>query len=204
MKISAANTHKVKSFWSAIKADESQNECMKSRIQKLDNKLQQMLLWSNICTLLACVQTVFTVARIYSVLKGKYPILLVSTLVIIVLLFAVFLYFKWRNIAYKEAGFKKASKTYLNYHIIKLNGQRKLISGYLLVYALILILSGVFFWQGIHDGLTLLFKATAPLSLIIYGLGFYFMVDFTRQKYKLELLEVQVDRLGFMETVVQN
>ena len=204
MKISAANAHKVKSIWSATKADENQNENMKSRIQKLDSKLQQMLLWSNICTLLACVQTVFTVARIYSSLKGKYPILLVSTLVIIVLLFAVFLYFKWRNIAYKEVGFKKASKTYLNYHIVKLNGQLKLISGYLLVYALILILSGVFFWQGIYDGLTLLFKATAPLSFVIYGLGFYFMVNFTRQKHKLELLEAQVDRLGFMEKVVQN
>jgi hypothetical protein len=123
MKISATNAHKVKSIRSATKADESQNESMKYRIQQLDNKLQQMLLWSNICTLLACVQTVFTVAHIYSSLKGKYPILLVSTLIIIVLLFAVFLYFKWRNIAYKYAGFKKASKTYLNYHIIKLNGQ---------------------------------------------------------------------------------
>lgn len=204
MKISAANTHKIKSIWSAAKADESQNENMKSKIQELDGKLQQMLLWSNVCTLLACVQTVFTVARIYSNFKGKYPILLVSTLIIIVLLFAVFLYFKWRNIAYKEAGFKKASKTYLNYHIIKLNGQRKLISGYLLVYALILILSGVFFWQGIHDGLTMLFKATAPLSFVIYGLGFYFIINFTRQKYKLELLEAQIDRLGFMEKVVQN
>ncbi|NHA02826.1 hypothetical protein G7092_03420 [Mucilaginibacter sp. HC2] len=204
MKISATNTHKIKRVWLATKADESKNENMESRIQKLDSKLQQMLLWSNVCTLLACVQTVFTVARIYSNFKGKYPILLVLTLVIIVLLFAVFLYFKWKNIAYKDTGFTKASKIHLNYYIIKLNGQCKQISGYLLIYALTLILSGFFFWRGIYDGLTLLFKATALLSFVIYGLGFYFMINFTKQKNKLKLLEAQVNPLGFMENVVQN
>lgn len=204
MKTSAVNTHQVKSFWSATKADESQNESMKSRIQKLDSKLQQMLVWSNICTLLACIQLIFTIARIYGSFTGKHPVLLASTLVTIILLFAVFLYFKWKEIAYKNEDFKKASKTYLNYHITKLNGQRKLISGYLLAYFLIIVVSGVFFCQDIHNGLTLLFKSTAPVSLVIYGLGFYFMTNFGRQKRKLEMLEKQVDQLGIMEKVVQN
>jgi preprotein translocase subunit YajC len=204
MKISAQNTHQVKSLWSAAKADEGQNESLKSRILKLDDKLQQMLLWSNICTLLACVQMVFTIARIYSGFTGKHPVLLVSTLVIIVLLFAIFLYFKWKSIAHKDGGFKKASKTHLNYQITKLNGQRKLLSGYLMAYSVVHIISGVFFWQGIHDGLTVLFKSTAPVNLIIYGLGFYFMVNFTGQKRKLEILEKRVDQLNVMEKVVQN
>lgn len=204
MKISATTTHKVKSFWSATKADESQNESMKSRIQKLDGKLQQMLLWSNIFTLFACIQMIFTIARIYGNFTGKHPVLLGATLAAIILLFAVFLYFKWRSIAYKNDDFKKASKTYLNYHITKLNGQRKLISGYLLAYFLIIVVSGVFFCQDIHNGLTLLFKSTAPVSLVIYGLGFYFMNNFGRQKRKLEILEKQIDQLGIMEKVVQN
>lgn len=204
MKISATNIHKAKSFWSAAKADENQNESMRSRIHELDNKLQQMLLWSNICTLVACIQMVFTVARIYSSFAGKHPVLLASTLVIIVLLFAVFLYFKWKSIAYKNDDLTKASKTYLNYHIIKLDGQLKLISGYLLAYFFIIVVSGIFFCQDIHNGLTLLFKSTAPVSLVIYGLGVYFMTNFGRQKQKLEILEKQVDQLGIMEKVVQN
>lgn len=204
MKISADNSHQVKSLWSTTKADEGLNESLKSRILKLDNKLQQMLLWSNICTLLACIQMVFTIARIYSGFTGKHPMLLVSTLVIIVLLFAIFLYFKWKSIAYKDGGFKKAGKTHLNYQITKLNGQCKLLSGYLLAYSLVIIISGLFFWQGIHDGLTLLFKSTAPVNLVIYGLGFYFMVNFTGQKRKLEILEKRVDQLNVMEKVVQN
>jgi hypothetical protein len=204
MKTSADNTHQFKSLWSAAKADEGQNESLKSRILKLDDKLQQMLLLSNICTLFACIQMVFTIARIYSTFTGKHPVLLASTLVIIVLLFAVFLYFKWKSIAYKDGGFKKASKTHLNYQITKLNGQRKLLSGYLLAYSLVIIISGVFFWQGIHDGLTVLFKSTAPINLIIYGLGFYFMVNFTGKKRKLEILEKQVDQLSIIEEVVQN
>jgi hypothetical protein len=204
MKIFTTNTYKVKSFWSAVKADESQNENMKSKIHELDNKLQQMLLWSNTCTLLACIQMVFTVARIYSSFTGKHPILLISTLVVIILLFAAFLYFKWKSIAYKHNDLKKASKTYLNYHINKLNGQRKLISGYLLVYFVIIAVSGIFFCQDIHNGLTLLFKSTAPVMLVIYGLGFYFMTNFGRQKQKLEILEKQVDWLSKAERVVQN
>lgn len=204
MKISATNIHKAKSFWSAAKADENQNESMRSRIHELDNKLQQMLLWSNICTLVACIQMVFTVARIYGSFTGKHPVLLASTLVIIVLLFAVFLYFKWKSIAYKNDDLTKASKTYLNYHIIKLDGQLKLISGYLLAYFFIIVVSGIFFCQDIHNGLTLLFKSTAPVSLVIYGLGVYFMTNFGRQKQKLEILEKQVDQLGIMEKVVQN
>jgi hypothetical protein len=195
MKISVDTPHNVKSLWSAAKTDESQNERIKSRILKLDNILQQMLLWSSVSTLLACIQMTFTVARIYSTFTGKHPVLLASTLVIIILLFAIFFYFKWKSIACKSDGFKKASETLLNYRITKLNGERKLVSVFLLAYVLILTLLGVSFWQGFRDGLTPLFKATAPVSLITYGLGFYFMMNFTRQRCKLEILEKQVFRL---------
>lgn len=43
MKISATNKHKVKSIWLAAKADESQNENMKSRIQELAGLLFPMM-----------------------------------------------------------------------------------------------------------------------------------------------------------------
>ena len=198
MKTSTDNNHKIKSLWPVAKLDEGQNESIKSRILKLDDKLRQMLLWSNICTLLACIQMVFTVARIYSTFTGKHPVFLALTLVITILLFAVFLYFKWKTIAYEGNGLKKASKTRLYYQVAKLNGQRKLLSGYLLAYSLAIIILGVFFWQGIHDGLTLLFKSTAPLNLIVYCLGFNLMMNFTRQMCKLEILEKKADQLGFM------
>jgi hypothetical protein len=204
MKISTDNNHKIKGLWSAAKLDEGRDESIRSRILKLDDKLQQMLLWSNICTLFACIQMVFTVARIYSTFTGKHPLLLALTLVIIILLFVVFLYFKWKDMSYNDGGLKKAGKAYLDYQVIKLNYQHKLLSGYLLAYSLAIIILGVCFWQGFHDGLTHLFKSTAPVNLIIYGLGFYFMVNFARQKCKLEILEKKAGELGFMEVRVQN
>ncbi|MDB5087624.1 MAG: hypothetical protein JWR09_1618 [Mucilaginibacter sp.] len=204
MKIFTDNNHKIKSFWPVVKLDEGRNESIRSRILKLDDKLQKMILLSNICTLLACIQMVFTVARIYSTFTGKHPVLLALTLVIILLLFAVFLYFKWKDITYNDDDFKKAGKTHLNYQVIKLNYQHKLLSGYLLAYSLIIIILGVCFWQGFHDGLTHLFKSTAPVNLVIYGLGFYFMMNFARQKCKLEILEKQAGQLGFMELRGQN
>jgi cell division protein FtsL len=204
MKIMSNNTSKIKSLWSAVKDDEDQNEGLKSKILKLDDKLQQMLLWSNICTLWACILLIITIAKIYGNLTGKHPVLLACSLILITALLGMFLYAVWKSIAYKNLGFKKASKTYLNYQINKLSGQRKLISGYLLVYAIILTISSVFFYRDISNGLTVLFKATAPVSVIIYALGFYFMIAFTRQKRKLELLEKQVNHISFMEKVNQN
>jgi len=168
---------------------------LKSKILSLDNKLQQILLWSNICTLLACVETVFTIARIYSCLSGKHPALLVLTLTIIILLFAIYLYFKWKDSAAKNSD-SVQKPINLNYQIGELNSQRKLISNYLLVYSLAIIITGMFFWQGIHDGLTPLFKSIAPLNFLIYSTGFYFMTQAARQKYKLEVLTKQIDRLA--------
>jgi hypothetical protein len=170
---------------------------LKSQILTLDNKLQQILLWSNICTLLACVQTVFTIARIYNCLSGKYPGLLALTLVVIILLFAIYLYFKWKDVAFKDAdSLQKASRINLNYQFNELNGQCKVTSDYLVVYSLAIVISGMFFWQDLHDGLTLQFKSTAPLNFLIYGIGFCFMIKAAKQKYKLEILEKQVDRLA--------
>ena len=204
MKTSIYNNHIIKSLWPIAKLNEGRNESIRSRILKLDDKLQQMQLWSSICTLFACIQMVFTVARIYSTFSGKHPVLLALTLVVIILLFAVFLYFKWKDVAYNDGGLKKAGKAYLNYQVIKLNCQRRLLSGYLIAYSLAIIILGVCFWQGFHDGLTHLFKSTAPVNLVIYGLGFYFMMNFARQKGKLEILEKQAGQLGFMEVRGQN
>lgn len=187
MNTSIDNNRKIKGPWPAAKLNEGQNDCIKSRILKLDYRLQQMLLWSNICTLLACIQVVFTVARIYSTFTGKPPVLLASTLVIIILLFAVFLYFRWKNIVYKDG----AGTAHLKYQLIKLNCQRRQLSGYLLAYSLVIMISAVCFWQGFHDGLTHLFKSIAPVNLVIYCLGFYFMMNFARQKNKLEILKKQ-------------
>jgi len=199
MKTAIDNNHKIKSLWPVTKLNKSQSESITSRILKLDSKLQQMLLWSNICTLLACIQMVFTVARIYSTFKGKHPVLLALTLVTIILLFAVFLYFKWKEIRYNDAGFKKVGRARLNYQITKLNCQHKILSGYLLAYSVVIITLGICFWQGFHDGLTNLFKSTVPISLVFYGLGFYFMMSFARQRSKLEILEKQADQSGFIE-----
>jgi hypothetical protein len=198
------NTDPVKSMWAVAKADEDSNRNLKSKIIKLDDKLQQMLLWSNICILWACIILIFTIAKIYKSFTGNHPVLMTCTLTLIAVFFAVFMFFVWKNIKYKNAGFKKASKTYLHYQVRTLSGQLRLISGYLIIYALIILVAGMFFYQDINNGLSLLFKTTAPTSIIIYSIGFYFIISFNRQLKRLKLLEQQVDAISFMEKVVQN
>jgi glucan phosphoethanolaminetransferase (alkaline phosphatase superfamily) len=197
MKVNVDNKHKLKGHEVAAGLNTNPNKSLKSKILNLDNKLQQILLWSNICTLLACVQTVFTIARIYSCLSGKYPGLLALALIVIILLFAVYLYFKWKDVAFKDNGdLQKASGINLNYQFNELNGQRKLIANYLLIYSIAIIVSGLFFWQDINHGLSLLFKSIVPFNFLIYSIGFYFMMNAAKQKCKLEILEKQVDRLA--------
>jgi len=52
-----------------------------------------------------------------------------------------------------------------------------------------------FFFIDIKGGLGFLLKITAPVSIITYVLGLYFIANFTKQMKSLELAHRQINQL---------
>ncbi|AYL94578.1 hypothetical protein HYN43_004360 [Mucilaginibacter celer] len=185
--------HHLRPFWPEKEADANARKSVKNRIEALDDKLQRMLLWSNILTLCACIQVIFTISRLYGSLTGGHPVLLAATLILIMIMLALYLFFVWRGIVYRDTGSTDIRISYLQYRIQKITGQVKLMAGYLSVYSVVIVISGIFFYVDINNGLTILFKTTAPVTMLMYLLGFYFITGFVKQKRKLSAIKKQLD-----------
>jgi hypothetical protein len=188
-----------KSFLALMDAEEHDVEDIKEEIKKQDGKIQQMLLWSNISAVWSYLILVLVIVRFYGSLLGKHSILLFGSLFIMYILLAIYMYVVWKGTAYQKIYVKKKSEAYLEHHMKKLSGQCKIISVYLIIYAVLLIISSAFFYMDINNGITLLFKITAPLNLITYIAGIYFIIAFTVQKRKLDILNKQFDKIELMK-----
>jgi hypothetical protein len=186
-----------------LKDDRIQDKDLKAKIQLLDDKVQQMLLWSTICSVWSYLVLIMVIIRIYGSFNGKHPVLLMSTMISMYVLMGLLIFFAWKGITCKRSHFSVASKTYILYQINKLSGQRKLISFHLLEYALLLGVASIFFFLDVKNGLSFLLKLTAPVSMITYVLGIYFIINFTRQMKKLELINRQINYL-FMKDISKN
>jgi hypothetical protein len=179
-----------------LEDDVLKDEAFKAKIQQLDNKVQQMLLWSTICSVWSYLVLIVVIARIYASFHGKHPALLIGSLVFMYILMGTLIWFAWKSMTYKRSNFYAASKSHLKYQVSKLCGQRKLVSYYLLEYGLLLGISSMFFFADFQHGLSLLLKLTAPVSILTYVIGIYFIVNFTRQMKKLELIERQLNHIS--------
>ena len=186
-----------------LEDDVLKDEEFKAKIQQLDNKVQQMLLWSTICSVWSYLVLIVVIVRIYASFHGKHPVLLIGSLVFMYILMGILIWFAWKSMTYKRSNFYTASKSHLKYQVSKLSGQRKLVSYYLLEYGLLLGISSMFFFADFQHGLSLLLKLTAPVSILTYVIGIYFIVNFTRQMKKLELIERQLNHI-FMANISKN
>ena len=178
-----------------FKEDIVEDDELKLKLKIIDDKVEKMLLWSTLCSVWSYLILIVTIGRIYSGFKGEHTILLVSSMVCMYLLMGVLIYFVWKGMTYQRSYFYYASKTYLKYQLNKLSAQRKLISLYLLEYALLLSVASIFFFIDIKHGLGFLLKITAPVSIITYVLGLYFISNFTKQMKRLELVHRQINHL---------
>jgi len=186
-----------------LEDDVLKDEEFKAKIQQLDNKVQQMLLWSTICSVWSYLVLIVVIARTYASFHGKHPALLIGSLVSIYILMGILIWFAWKGMTYKRSRFYATSKSHLKYQVSKLSGQRKLVSYYLLEYGLLIGISSVFFFADFQHGLSLLLRLTAPVSILTYVIGIYFIVNFTRQMKKLELIERQLNHI-FMANISKN
>jgi hypothetical protein len=178
-----------------LKGDIIKNEDFKIKVQRLDNKVQKMLLWSTLCAVWSYLVLIIVIARIYSSFHGKHQALLIASLIFMYLLMGILIWFVWKSINYKRSHFYAASKSHIRYQLDKLTGQRKLITCYMTEYSVILLVSSAFFLLDFEHGMSALLKITAPVSIMTYTLGIYFLANFTKQMKKLKLIEKQIDQV---------
>ncbi|WP_428329336.1 hypothetical protein [Mucilaginibacter sp.] len=176
-----------------LKDDIIKDEGFKEKIRVLDGRVHKMLLWSTLSSVWSYLILIVTIGRIYASFNGKHTLLLFGCMLIMYLGIGVLIYLVWKGMSYNRSYFYFASKTYLKYQIQKISGQRKLISCYLLEYFLLLAVAGGFFYMDIKNGLSSLLTLTAPVSLITYGIGIYFIAVFTMQIRKLNFLHQKIN-----------
>jgi hypothetical protein len=189
------------SLLALLHAEEHEVEDIKGEIKKQDVKIQQMLLWSNISAGWSYLILVLVVVRFYGSSLSKPSVLLFGSLFVMYILLAIYMYVVWKGTAYQKVYLKKKSEAYLEHHMKKLSGQCKIISVYLIIYAVLLIVSSAFFYIDINNGITQLFKITAPLNLVTYVVGIYFIITFTVQKRKLDVLNKQFDKIELLKKI---
>jgi hypothetical protein len=186
-----------------LKDDVLRDEALQSKIKELDHKAQQLLLWSTLCSLFSYLVLIVVIARIYLNYKGQHPVLLTLTLLFMYAAMAILIFATWKSIANHRRNFFSAAKSHIKYQISKLSGQRKLMGYYLLEYSALIGISCCFFFSGIEHGMPLLIRLTAPVSIMTYILGFYFMASFTKQIKKLQEAEKQADK-EFFDNINRN
>ncbi|MDB5086020.1 MAG: hypothetical protein JWR09_14, partial [Mucilaginibacter sp.] len=64
-----------------LEDDVLKDDEFKAKIQQLDHKVQQMLLWSTLCSVWSYLVLIVVIARIYVSFHGKHPALLIGSLV---------------------------------------------------------------------------------------------------------------------------
>ncbi|WP_461448767.1 hypothetical protein [Mucilaginibacter sp.] len=178
-----------------FKEDIATDDELKLKLKSIDDKVQQMLLWSTLCSVWSYLILIISIARIYSSFKGVHTLMLIGSLISMYLLMGILIYFVWKGMTYKRSYFYYANKTYLKYQLNKLSAQRKLISLYLVEYAVLLGVASIFFFRDINHGLSYLLKITAPVSFITYVIGLYFISNSTKQIKSLELVHRQINDL---------
>ncbi|MDP9075868.1 MAG: hypothetical protein M3O71_00445 [Bacteroidota bacterium] len=186
------------------KDDIIKDEDLKAKIRNQDDKVQQMLLWSTICSVWSYLVLIVVIARIYNSVHGNHPGLLIGSMVVIYVMMGILIWFAWKGMSNSSSHFYATSRSHLKYQLNKLSGQRRLITFYLIEYALLLGTSSIFFFTDISNGLPLLLRLTAPVSILTYVLGIYFVVKFTRQMKKLEIMNRQVNHAAFLKDFRQN
>ncbi len=167
----------------------------KERIRQLDDKVHKLLFWSALSAVWSYLILIVIISRIYARFNGTRVQLMTCCLLAMYILMGVLIYAVWKDIKYNRSYFYYASKSYLNYQVGKLRGQRKLIVCYLLEYSLLLLIAGVFFYVDVPNGLTGLFRLTAPVSLLTYGCSCYFIANFTKQIRELNMLHGKINAL---------
>jgi hypothetical protein len=193
-----------KNFSLIIEADNKSSEQMKEKIVTLDAKVQQMLLWSNLSAIWGYLLLMFTIIKIYMKFNGAHAPLLVLTLSLIVMLLAIYLFVVWKSMGYTARYTGVTGKVYLNYQIDKLHGQRKLITAYVIANTLFLAITSTFFVLDAQNGIMSFLKMVAPISLVLYVLGLYFIIKFAVQKSRLDVMNKQIDKIILNDKVQQN
>src|ERR1700748_864805 len=105
-----------------LKDDIIKNEDFKIKVQRLDHKVQKMLLYSTLCAVWSYLVLIIIIARIYSSFHGKHQALLIASLIFMYLLMGILIWYVWKSLNYNRSYFYAASKSHIKYQLSKLTG----------------------------------------------------------------------------------
>jgi ABC-type transport system involved in multi-copper enzyme maturation permease subunit len=157
-----------------------------------DGKLQGMLLWCSIVVLTGYIAVIFAILQLYATLPGHHTGCLAIALVLICLLLAAFLWLQFRISAYKPTRTQIPLKEFCYFK----KKQIKMLSAYLVTYALIVFASCVACWleAGDDGGAEKLFRITTPVSILIYITGLYLLAKLGARWHSLNEDIRSIDR----------
>lgn len=116
------------------------------------------------------------------------------------LLMVVYLAVSWKSYGFKKENLEDPSTDYISYQLKKLNWQRKMITIYSQVYAILLWLNLMLYsWEVTARGsATFRYTTLAVLTVYIFGLNIWQRA--TKQKRKLKLIDEMSTALNELKT----
>jgi MFS family permease len=160
-----------------FKFDSFSSKQLISYLKIQDEKLQGMLLWCSIAVLIGYILVIFAILEYYAQLPGYHTGYLAIALFLIYLLFGLFLWVQYKISDYKPTATQVRLKEFCHFKIQVTKRQIKMLSGYMVAYALILFASCIAFWLETEDddGAVKIVRITAPVSILIYVSGLFLL-----------------------------
>ena len=163
------------------------------------SKHQRKLLRTNILLTLCFSLTIPGIILIYFTYQDAFGWAFKVSIIFVNLLMVVFLGVAWKSYGLKKENLEQPSKDYIAYQVKKLKWQRKTITIYSQVYAVLLWLNIICYtWEVTARG-TALFRYTAMVVFTIYIFGLNLWQRSTKHKKNLKVIDEMVASLQHLE-----
>lgn len=166
---------------------QNDDKSLKRGFLNLYSRTQQLLLLSNIFTVISYVLLILVVGRLYSCFEGKQLYAMLISLGILHSLFLSLLYFAWKC-SIDGKVIIKTNASELSHHLNRILAEHKRRCYYLITCTILLVAGAYILLQDVSNGLTLILKVSMPFGVAVFLIGIYFMIKFKDQSTVLKLL----------------
>ncbi len=169
---------------------------LKKDLQSKWQKHQRKLMLTNIFLTLSFIVVFAVVGWVYFAYRSDFGWQFSASIGTMYLLLIIYLMVSWRGYAFKKEYLDVSSTDYINYQLLKLSWQRKTITTWSLVYAVLLWLIIMMYELEVTARGTLMFKATTIAITSAYIFGTTIWSRFTKQKKQLAKLDEMIAELN--------
>jgi len=160
---------------------------------------QRKLLRSNIFLTLCFALTMPGITLVYLTYQDDFGWAFKLSIIFINILMVVFLLVYWRSYGFKKENLEHPSTSYISYQLKKLKWQRKTVTTYSQVYAVLLWINVMCYSWEVTSKAPPMFRYTALAVFTIYIFGINIWQRLTKQKRRIKDIDEIISELNHLK-----